>query len=353
MLMFSRTTWLQALLLAQCFFFASAVFADSFKVTSVKGKVLYRPKGELKAVPVVEGAELKEGGRLKVAMGGFVAMKSSRGDDIEFKDKAYVKLASLPSADQKSTSMTMFSGKSQFKVKPLSKGEVFEVRSPTAVAGVRGTIFSMLVTDSGTTAITVMPEVRNGVPVASKVVLTNSKGQQVVISAGQSGVVSASGKMSKTTTKKSSNSNKAKGSGKKADQQNDEKNTDAEAGTDAEASEGGTLEKATPEATGDVGVDVSSPEVGPVEFEVTSFDLDGLGSLEALDSLAGVSELVANVQEQVQAQQDQQQLVALIEAVQQVLQIIEQNTQIEEIIEVLSTLKGIKVDIKDIDQVGQ
>jgi hypothetical protein len=104
-----------------------------------------------KKLPLTVGFELELKDNLYTKAGATVLMMEdgseiNLGPDSHFKVKNYVTTGSDIQRD-----VLLFDGSSRFKVRSLSQAESFTVRSPTSVAGVRGTDFNVGVQGEQTT----------------------------------------------------------------------------------------------------------------------------------------------------------------------------------------------------------
>lgn len=159
------------------------VFAAGLKVKTVEGKAEWRPPGSLQTSEVEVGAVIQEGSRLKLEKDCKLSMYSEVGHEISFVGPAYFKLTLANKGKEDGTPKIdgkLFRGAMRCKVKKIDKEQVFEVKTPTAVAGVRGTEFDCAVADNGVSVV----EVNEGF------VSVSSGGESVVISEGQAAKMS-------------------------------------------------------------------------------------------------------------------------------------------------------------------
>lgn len=132
-------------------------WAASFTVVDVTGEPQFRAKGSLKKVTIQKTDKLDEGGRIKMKDGEFLVMTTPMGDEIKLVGKTYMKLNELSGDNTKSTlKVELFQGIATNKVHKLSQSSVFELTTPSAVAGVRGTEFMAEVAPTGDTEIAVL-----------------------------------------------------------------------------------------------------------------------------------------------------------------------------------------------------
>jgi hypothetical protein len=171
----------------------ASLLAASFKVVETKGSPFYRPAGSLKKATFSKGAALEPGGRIKMANGDFVKLTTPMGDSIELSGSTYIKLDQLDSTKGATkVSLELFKGLATNKVAKLGKESSFSIRTPSAVAGVRGTEFQVAVSESGETEVAVM-EGEVGVSDA------DGTSEPVPVTAGKSAKVNKSGGVSVKT----------------------------------------------------------------------------------------------------------------------------------------------------------
>ena len=282
-------------------------WADAFKVAEVKGAPLYRAKGQLKAITIVEGAELIPGGRIKMKDGEFLKLSTPMGDDIQLSGKTYMRLEALSStANGKSVcQLELFQGIAKNKVHKLQADSVYTVRTPTAVAGVRGTEFQCEVAETGETEVFVL---EGEVEVES----TSGDGESVSVGSGEKAKVKTSGSVAvvevKNIEKRTTESaEKAGGSEAKAD---GDKSSDASGDKEGNENEGAEDSE---------------------EGEETEEDVDDDASEEAAESAS--EEAVESAIEEAIEQ-------AIEEAIEEALETIEDEAQEEVIDEITNSIEA-------------
>lgn len=247
-----------------------SLWAASFKVVELKGSPFYRPAGSLKKETFAKGADLKAGGRIKMADGDLVSLKTPMGDTIELSGSTYMKLENLDSTKGKTkVSLELFKGIATNKVSKLGPESSFTIRTPSAVAGVRGTEFQVAVSETGETEVDVM---EGEVGVAA----SDSPDTAVPVKAGKSAKVKKGGGISVKVIKnikkraarraaRAAKVSESKTSAGKADAGADKSaagSGDAGASTDSgAATDTGASADTTDVATGEVETDVVSEEV--------------------------------------------------------------------------------------------
>ena len=152
--MFSRM-----LCLFICF---SLAFSASAKVvaaiSTMKGLVMVKPVGSRKYIPAYKGQMLKNGEWLKTKDGVFVAIVFLDGSNIKIQQQTEVKITSYRmTAKDLKTNLEMSKGQAWSNVADQGVGGEFTIKTPTAVASVKGTEFDLKFDeDSGESILTVM-----------------------------------------------------------------------------------------------------------------------------------------------------------------------------------------------------
>lgn len=179
-------------------------FSNTLLVKEVKGKVRYRNPETLKVVFLKKGLLLKAGGKVKLQESEYLKLYSEMGDSLIFKNKSYFKIESLSqNKKQSQLELNLYKGFLNCKVKPLRKGSIFSVQTPSAITQVRGTDFNVAVDNNDNTSVSV-----NEGLVAVKE--NNSNQEASLISEGKTCNVSSNGGLeikstpSTTTTQSSS-----------------------------------------------------------------------------------------------------------------------------------------------------
>lgn len=124
--------------------FSAAAQAAAVKATlaGVKGTVFVQPAGGSFA-PVKDGAKVSEGASIKTGPDGEAVVKWGAGNTVKLTALTLAKIDALTS-DDKGASKSNFSlsqGRVISRVGKLGKESSFTVKTPAAIAGVRGTAF--------------------------------------------------------------------------------------------------------------------------------------------------------------------------------------------------------------------
>lgn len=126
------------------------VYSNSFAVkarvaslSNVKGKVTVKKAGTSEWVAAADRMELREGDELKTEAGSSAIIRMDDGTMTKVGPLARMSMDQLSSVgNNNATSLNVSVGKSWNRVNKLTKDTAFNVKTPTAVAGVRGTFFS-------------------------------------------------------------------------------------------------------------------------------------------------------------------------------------------------------------------
>lgn len=121
-------------------------------LSSVKGKVAVQAKGSSTWSAVTNNMTVNAGDTIRTSSGSSVIIKMSDGSMVKQGAMATMTIGALSgtSADAK-TQINVDSGKTWARVRKLGSESSFDVKTPTAVAGVRGTFFSSEAEESAST----------------------------------------------------------------------------------------------------------------------------------------------------------------------------------------------------------
>ncbi len=146
-----------------CLFFCySLAYSANAKVvaaiSTMKGLVMVKPVGSRKYIPAYKGQMLKNGEWLKTKDGVFVAIVFLDGSNIKIQQQTEVKITSYRmTAKDLKTNLEMSKGQAWSNVADQGAGGEFTIKTPTAVASVKGTEFDLKFDeDSGESTLTVM-----------------------------------------------------------------------------------------------------------------------------------------------------------------------------------------------------
>jgi hypothetical protein len=170
------------------------LWAQAFKVVETEGSVKYRAPKSFKAMAVNVNQELEAGGRIKIQNTGRIVLLTPKQDRIELSGDTYMRLEELTKtkAGNDIVKIELFKGVNLNKVHKLKKDEVFMVRTPTAVVGVRGTEFQCAVADNGVTEVNVL----EGLVAVQDV---DAQFGEVSVSVGKSAKISSDGSVTVST----------------------------------------------------------------------------------------------------------------------------------------------------------
>lgn len=160
-----------------------------FTVALVKGKVTYRAYKSFKREDVKVGDKLDARGKVALADGDQLDVKTPMGDVISFQDKTYATLSKLTQqGDDKEVEISMPLGNIDCDVKKLGQKSSFQVRTPSAVAGVRGTKFGVSISPDGTATVSVTEGLVAVDPTAGGSSVSVGAGAKASVKAGSKGV---------------------------------------------------------------------------------------------------------------------------------------------------------------------
>jgi hypothetical protein len=299
--------------MVMCFMTLTA-WADAFKVTKLVGKPQFRPKGQLKAVMVKLNDELTAGGRIKMKDGEFMTLSTPMGDTLELSDKTYMRLEAISSGDgqgKTTVKVALFQGLATNKVNKLSEGSVYAVRTPTAVAGVRGTEFQCEVAEDGETEVVVFE---------GEVEVENSDGEAVSVSTGEKAKVKSSGSVGVTAASPSDKKGGAPAAAPAGESQGKSESGASNGGESGESSESGESngaeESEGPEESEESEESDEAPEIEMEEPEID--DVIEAAVAEAVEE--AVSEAVDEaVNEAIDETLDEIDVAAIEEAIEEAL----------------------------------
>ncbi|HOC92484.1 MAG TPA: FecR domain-containing protein [bacterium] len=152
-------------------------------IANVKGTVSVKQSGQKDWAPAAVRMELKEGDELKTDAGSTAIIRMDDGTMVKVGPLATMKMDKLDKTGAASkTNIDMGSGKTWSRVNKLNEQSDFSIKTPTAVAGVRGTFFSSEVAQTSDSTFDVF---EGAVAVSS---LTNPD-QAVMVGASQRSTV--------------------------------------------------------------------------------------------------------------------------------------------------------------------
>lgn len=156
----------------------SAEAAKAAAVTDVSGKVTVEKTNENKVFDAFIGMLLTRGDRLETGANSFVALKLDEGKELIISENTCITISELKELnDKEETWLQMETGAVWANIKEkLNPDSSFEIETPTAVMGVRGTKFSVLHRDDTSTVSVIEGRVEAAVNAES----TDSDGKKTV-----------------------------------------------------------------------------------------------------------------------------------------------------------------------------
>ncbi|OGR58354.1 MAG: hypothetical protein A2X36_17245 [Elusimicrobia bacterium GWA2_69_24] len=134
---------------------AAPAFWDA-RLTAVTGPVTVFVKGETEGVPAVTGMPVEAGDEIRTAGDGRAELALSAESVLELAGNTRMTVSSL---EEKNTLLDLGLGGLVAKLRWVAEqGRRLEVRTPTAVAAVRGTEFGLAVAEDGDTSVGVFDE---------------------------------------------------------------------------------------------------------------------------------------------------------------------------------------------------
>ncbi len=249
----------------------------------VEGEVTLRhPLGKLKLaeddLEVFKGTKIKTGSKSRVVLDFFDDSTVTLGSDTLFRVRKKAKVAG------KDTVLDLFEGMARTEVHKLGGQQVFKVRSPSAVAGVRGTVFDTMVAQDATLMVQCYSSEGTGIYVETPVGIRDVK-PGFSASVSNSGMikvqkirVAASG----STKAQASDSAKKQstGKGKKQSKSNDTRKSTGSSNGKAESKSDGTSgEKADAQGASSDGESQSNS----IENNENTTSSDSMSEMVALD----------------------------------------------------------------------
>jgi hypothetical protein len=156
-------------------------------VSDARGSILIKPRGAATFAPLGGAERVKAGDVIQTGPDGQVTLHWIDNSRLRIGPNSVVEVLKCQFNHARQTEQYLFRlsvGQVWVRVlQALKPQDKFEIRTPTATAAVRGTVFSVAVAPDGTTTVSVLK---------GKVTLTGS-GQETAVNAGQEARASASG----------------------------------------------------------------------------------------------------------------------------------------------------------------
>jgi hypothetical protein len=152
--------------------------AEAATLTGLKGTVTVKAKGETAAKPGKNNMVLAEGAVIQTAGGSSAIVRFEDGSMLKVGPMSKMTISKTGSGGGKATSLDVGSGKVWARVEKLGSENTFEIKTPTAIAGVRGTYYSSEVDEDQTSRFDVFD---GEVAVTS----LSAPGEEVIVKANQ------------------------------------------------------------------------------------------------------------------------------------------------------------------------
>lgn len=166
------------------------VFTASFWAAEEKGVITYSEgrafvvRG-VRTIPAKVGTILMAGDVVAVEEGSAVSIDLTNTGLLKISEKTKFEIPQTQATEERTSSISLFFGGIWTEAKKLIQGESFEIKTPTATAGVRGTVFGTNF-DEATGSMSAVVE-------SGHVVASDSSGNTVDLFQGMVGVASPSG----------------------------------------------------------------------------------------------------------------------------------------------------------------
>ncbi|MGM0441818.1 MAG: FecR family protein [Elusimicrobiota bacterium] len=123
------------------------VFAGVASISQIEGTVQIKTAGQEKWKEAQIDQEVSSGDLVRTSSESVAVIKFETGHEAKISSQSSMEIRE---ANKEQTDLELFKGKLRSKVRELSKDESYSIRSPQAVAGVRGTDFEVIVADNAT-----------------------------------------------------------------------------------------------------------------------------------------------------------------------------------------------------------
>lgn len=121
-------------------------------VDEVSGEVLVLIEGKEQWVKAEKGMELGIGDTIKTGIASYIYLRVGRFGKITIRENSELilkELSYLPERDTENIILNLAMGETIVDSRDIKKGSRFEVQTPTTLAAVRGTIYSVKIIDGG------------------------------------------------------------------------------------------------------------------------------------------------------------------------------------------------------------
>ncbi|HOK07230.1 MAG TPA: FecR domain-containing protein [Syntrophales bacterium] len=130
-----------AIILGVLFSAVPVAAAPVGKVTSLEGRIDITPAGAKEAVPAAVGTTVNTGDIIRAKSKSKAEVTFTDGNILRVGENSRVRVTNYNPEEGQKNYFNLFRGKTQTVVNNLKKGSTLEVHTPTAICGVRGTIF--------------------------------------------------------------------------------------------------------------------------------------------------------------------------------------------------------------------
>jgi hypothetical protein len=159
------------------------------EIVGIKGQIRYKDNNTNKVLILNKSNKIYAYSKVKIDKGGYLKCKTPKNDILTFSNKGYFKVGKLAFSESNSSlNINLYKGKLNCVVTKLKANSNFTIKTPSAIAGVKGTSFDVAVDDTENTTVSVS---EGSVAVQD----INGTGEPQLITEGKSVTVDNSGDM--------------------------------------------------------------------------------------------------------------------------------------------------------------
>lgn len=142
---------------------AALTFLVAAEITEVRGTVDVRPAGASDFHRATRGDQADEGSRVRTGADGFATVLFKDGSQVKVSERSSILVSHVTTGEKERSAIVLFCGRLWSKIAKHNGEAAFDVATPNAVAGVRGTEFVTTVADDGSARV----EVKEGIVAVS------------------------------------------------------------------------------------------------------------------------------------------------------------------------------------------
>lgn len=130
-------------------------FLIAAELTEVRGVVEVRPASASDFHHAARGEQTEEGSRIRTGADGQATLRFSDGSQVKVSERSAMLVTHVSNGEKERSAIVLFCGRLWSKIAKHQGETAFDVATPNAVAGVRGTEFVTTVADDGTARVQV------------------------------------------------------------------------------------------------------------------------------------------------------------------------------------------------------